>query len=69
MELKVWRGPAYNKGGEIQVAGYLDSLGLDVGYLLTFSNTRTAQARRLIAPKPRSPVRIGRKSSACSASS
>ena len=55
MELKVWRGPAYNKGGEAQVAGYLDSLGLDVG---------------VGGFPPRTPlVRNGRKSSAWSASS
>ena len=37
VELKVWRGPAYNEDGETQLAGYLESLGLSTGYLLTFS--------------------------------
>ncbi len=43
VELKLWRGPAYNEAGEAQLAGYLESLGLDVGYLLTFSFRKTGK--------------------------
>ena len=37
IELKIWRGPAYHEEGEKQLAGYLDKLHLDQGYMLTFN--------------------------------
>ncbi|MBR3306378.1 MAG: AAA family ATPase [Lachnospiraceae bacterium] len=37
VELKIWRGPAYHESGEKQLAGYLDSLHLDTGYMLIFN--------------------------------
>ncbi len=37
IELKIWRGRKYNSDGEQQLIGYLDRLGLDVGYMLTFN--------------------------------
>ena len=37
IELKIWRGPAYHEEGEKQLAGYLDSMHLDHGYMLTFN--------------------------------
>ena len=37
VELKIWRGNAYNQEGEKQLADYLDSYGLKKGYMLTFS--------------------------------
>lgn len=36
VELKIWRGNAYHERGEVQLAGYLDSLHLKKGYLLCF---------------------------------
>lgn len=36
VELKIWRGLAYNRQGEQQLADYLDAYGKDTGYLLSF---------------------------------
>ena len=43
IELKLWRGQAYNEEGEKQLAAYLEACRLDKGYLLTycFNNTKT----------------------------
>ncbi|MBR3159170.1 MAG: AAA-like domain-containing protein [Atopobiaceae bacterium] len=50
VELKVWRGPRYNKQGERQVAGYLERFGLDVGYMLSFNfNKRKEPGMRRVA--------------------
>lgn len=40
IELKIWRGEKYQADGEKQLAAYLDSYGLDKGYLLTFCFNR-----------------------------
>lgn len=37
IEMKVWRGDAYNKRGEKQLADYLDYYGLKKGYMLSFN--------------------------------
>lgn len=37
IELKIWRGDEYNQRGERQLFGYLDSYGVDTGYLLSFN--------------------------------
>ena len=37
IELKIWRGERYNSNGEKQISDYLDSFGLTVGYMLSFS--------------------------------
>ena len=37
IELKIWHGDRYNAKGEKQIMDYLDSYGLDTGYLLSFS--------------------------------
>lgn len=37
IEVKIWRGDAYNKRGEKQLAEYLDYYHLDYGYLLSFN--------------------------------
>ena len=37
IELKIWRGPSYHEEGEKQLVGYLDSMHLDHGYMLTFN--------------------------------
>ena len=37
VELKIWHGKQYNENGEEQLSGYLDSLKLKVGYMLTFN--------------------------------
>ena len=37
VELKIWHGTEYEISGREQLSGYLDSRGLDEGYLVTFS--------------------------------
>ena len=37
LELKLWRGNAYNERGEEQLAGYLDYYQLKKGYMLSFN--------------------------------
>ena len=37
IEMKIWRGDRYNANGEKQIMDYLDSYGLDTGYLLSFN--------------------------------
>ncbi|MBR4985391.1 MAG: hypothetical protein IKY83_06610, partial [Proteobacteria bacterium] len=36
IELKIWRGNAYNERGEAQIAGYLDLYHAKKGYLVSF---------------------------------
>ena len=36
IELKIWRGDAYNKRGEKQIAEYLDYFNAKKGYLVSF---------------------------------
>ena len=37
IELKIWRGNAYNKRGELQLIGYLDHFHLNKGYMLSYN--------------------------------
>ena len=37
IEMKVWRGNAYNKRGEQQLIDYLDHYHLKTGYMLSFN--------------------------------
>ena len=37
IELKVWRGDAYNRQGEKQLSDYLESFHLKKGYMLTYN--------------------------------
>lgn len=37
IELKIWRGPRYNREGEKQVSEYLDYFNLTTGYMLSFN--------------------------------
>ncbi|MBR1865567.1 MAG: AAA-like domain-containing protein [Lachnospiraceae bacterium] len=37
IELKVWRGDAYNRRGEEQLSNYLDHFGLKKGYMLSYN--------------------------------
>jgi hypothetical protein len=39
-ELKLWYGPAANAEGLLQLADYLDRMGLDTGYLLIFDHSQ-----------------------------
>jgi AAA-like domain len=39
-ELKIWRGPAAHDKGLLQLADYLDRMGLSVGYLLIFDHSK-----------------------------
>ena len=41
IELKIWHGDRYNAKGEKRIMDYLDSYGLDEGYLLIFSFNKT----------------------------
>lgn len=41
IELKLWRGQAYNEEGEKQLADYLDACHLDKGYLLSYCFNKT----------------------------
>jgi len=37
IELKIWRGNAYNERGEEQLSDYLDSFHLKKGYMLSYN--------------------------------
>ena len=37
IELKIWRGEKYHTEGERQLAGYLESMKLEKGYMLVYS--------------------------------
>ena len=54
IELKIWRGPRYNKEGERQIGEYLDYFGLDTGYMLSFNFNKKKQVGVR-------PVRVGTK--------
>lgn len=43
IELKIWRGDAYNKRGEQQLVDYLDYYHLKKGYLLSFNFNKNKQ--------------------------
>ena len=43
IELKIWRGEAYNERGEEQLAEYLDYFHLDTGYMLSFCFNKNKQ--------------------------
>ena len=43
IELKIWRGEAYNERGEQQLAEYLDYYHLKTGYMLSFCFNRNKQ--------------------------
>ena len=43
IELKIWRGEAYNERGEQQLAEYLDYYHLQTGYMLSFCFNRNKQ--------------------------
>jgi hypothetical protein len=38
IEFKIWHGDQYNSEGKAQLASYLGSFNLDLGYMLVFSN-------------------------------
>lgn len=40
LELKIWRGNAYNERGEKQLSGYLDYFHMKKGYMLSFNFNR-----------------------------
>ncbi len=44
IEVKIWRGDAYNRRGEKQLAEYLDYYHLDYGYLLSFNFHKNKKA-------------------------
>lgn len=43
IELKIWRGNAYNTRGEKQLSGYLNYFHLQKGYMLSFNFNKTKQ--------------------------
>ena len=44
VELKIWRGDAYNERGEDQLADYLDYFHLQKGYMLSYNFNRNKEA-------------------------
>lgn len=44
IEIKIWRGDAYNRRGQKQLAEYLDYYHLDHGYLLSFNFNKNKKA-------------------------
>ena len=44
IEVKIWRGDAYNRRGEKQLTDYLDYYHLNYGYLLSFSFNKNKKA-------------------------
>ena len=40
IEMKIWRGNAYNERGEDQLSGYLGYYHLEKGYILSFNFNR-----------------------------
>jgi len=42
VELKIWRGAAYESKGIEQLAGYLESLGQKTGWLISFCDLKKA---------------------------
>ena len=43
IELKIWRGNAYNERGETQLADYLNYYHLKKGYMLSFNFNKNKQ--------------------------
>lgn len=43
IELKIWRGNAYNERGEEQLTGYLEHFNLQTGYLISFCFNKDKQ--------------------------
>ena len=43
IELKIWHGDRYNAKGEKQIMEYLDTYGMDAGYLLSFNFNKTKE--------------------------
>ncbi|MCC8150284.1 MAG: AAA-like domain-containing protein [Lachnospiraceae bacterium] len=44
LELKIWRGNAYNERGESQLSGYLDYFHMKKGYMLSFNFNKKKEA-------------------------
>ena len=53
IEMKIWRGNAYNERGEKQLAEYLDRFDVDVGYMVSFCFNKN----KVSGLKP--PVKVG----------
>lgn len=53
IEMKIWRGEAYNERGEKQLADYLDRFDAQVGYMVSFCFNKNK------VPGLKPPVRIG----------
>lgn len=54
IEMKIWRGEAYQRKGEQQLAEYLEKLHADKGYLVTFNfnkNKTAGRAEKVVAGK------------------
>lgn len=43
IEMKIWRGDAYNARGEAQLANYLEYYHLEKGYMLSFNFNKNKQ--------------------------
>ena len=53
IEMKIWRGNAYNERGEAQLAEYLDYFQLDTGYMVSFCFNRDK------VPGLKAPIKVG----------
>ena len=53
IEMKIWRGEAYNERGEKQLADYLDRFDVQVGYMVSFCFNKNK------VPGLKPPVKIG----------
>ena len=62
IEMKIWRGEAYNERGERQLAEYLDRFDVDVGYRISFCFNRN-KVPGLKARFESAPARSSRRSS------
>ena len=49
IEMKIWHGEEYNRRGEQQLFGYLDSYHVNRGYLLSFNfnQNKTVGVRKI----------------------
>lgn len=61
IELKLWKGEAVHEKAYEQLAGYLESKGMDTGYLLTFDFRKTREPEEPEAPRAEWVERTGKR--------
>ena len=50
VELKIWRGDKYEERGRDQLSGYLETRGMDEGYLVTFDFSKGKEQGMITSP-------------------